>query len=133
MARDAVASAFEARLGNPWNGLPVEGFDEVTAEPPDSDHGFIAVQFPVTNGEKPALSRHFLEEGTARLVLNVKKQAGLRQARQWADELADLFNNRKFSGVQTFTPDGPIETDNNDDGNYIALAVVIPYRYQFQA
>lgn len=132
MARSAVADAFEIKIGNPWNGLPVEGFDEVLADPPANTNGFIAAQFPAANGERLVLGRKFSEEGAARFVLNIRREVGWRQARQWADALADLLRATKFDGVETFVPDGPVETDNNDDGNYIALAVVVPYRYQFE-
>jgi hypothetical protein len=133
MPKSAVADAFETKVGNPWNGLPVEGFDEVLADPPTSTNGFIAVQFPIVSGSSPVLASRKFEDGSARFVLNIKKEVGLRQARLWADGLADLLRRTKFGGVETFDPDGPIETDNNDDGVYIALAVVIPYRYQFDA
>ncbi len=131
MARTAVSSAFETKIGNPWNGLPVEGFDLVLAEPPANTNGFIAVQFPAANGQRYVLGRKFAEEGVARFVLNIKREVGLVQARTWADGVADLLNSTKFGGVETFVPDGPEETDNNDNGNYIALAVSVPYRYQF--
>lgn len=131
MPSAVVADAFEARIGSSWNGLPVEGFDVVTAEPPANENGFIAVQFPVVNGSKPVINRHFFEDGAARFVLNIRKEVGLAQARIWGDALADLFRCRKFGGIETFTPNPPEETDNNDDGSYVALAVIVPYRYQF--
>jgi hypothetical protein len=33
--------------------------------------------------------------------------------------------------VEVFEPSPPIVNDDNEDGNYFELAVVIPYRYQF--
>lgn len=131
MARSAVADAFATKIGNPWNGLPVEGFDEVLSEPPTNTNGFVAVQFPISSGIRPTLGRKFFEEGAARVVMNIRREVGLDQARAWADSMADLLRATKFSGVETFAIDGPIETDNNDDGNYIALALIVPYRYQF--
>lgn len=131
MPKSAVADAFEAKIGTPWNGMPVEGFDEVLADPPASTEGFIAAQFPVVSGSSPVLTRRKFEDGAARFVLNIKKEVGLKRARVLADGLADLLRRTKFGGVETFDPDGPIETDNNDDGVYIALSVVVPYRYQF--
>jgi len=89
------------------------------------------VQYPVVNGVKPVIGRHYCEEGAARLVLNVRRSVDMEDALAMADGLASIFRDKKFSGVQTFTPSGSIVNDTSNDGNWFSLSVIVPYRYQF--
>ena len=36
-----------------------------------------------------------------------------------------------FDGVEVFEPSAPIVNDDNEEGNYYELAVIVPYRYQY--
>ncbi len=128
----AVSNAFKAKLGNPWNSLPV-GTMDVWPTPPDVN-AFIVVQYPVVNGTRFGLGRIFSEEGAARIVLNVKREIGIDQGLTWADALAALFRGlrpRDFDGIETMAPSGPIIDDNLEDGNWLSFAVIVPYRYSF--
>lgn len=129
MPSAAVEAAFQARLAASWTISQVLG-NGVT-EAPDGADAFLIVQYPVVNSEKPVLGRRYFEEGAARMVLQVKREIGLAEGLAWADTLAALFRTVKFSGVETFAPSAPIIDDDNDDGNWFELAVIVPYRYQF--
>ncbi len=139
MPAAAVDTAFKTRLRDNWTtSVVVDGLGasdpQTVTDPPAGVDVFLLVQYPVVNGEKPALSRHYLEEGVARLVLNAKTGLGLPTVLAWGDELASLFRSLKpkdFGGVETFAPGGSVINDANDDGNWFELSVPIPYRYQF--
>jgi hypothetical protein len=130
MPAKAVADFFETYLAANWTETVIVGYDTV-ADTPDVD-AFVVQQYPVVLGTHPVLGRHFFEEGVYRLVLNVNRGIGQAQGLLWSDQLRVLFNNVRFSSsLETLTPDGPIVDDNNEEGDWIAYAVIIPYRYQY--
>jgi Bacteriophage related domain of unknown function len=131
VASAAVATAVDARLFANWTATPIIDFDTQT-QPPEDAQAFVVVQYPVANGVRPVLGRTFFEEGAFRIVLNVRRGIGLAQGLAWADALSQIFRSvKKFAGVETFVPDGPIIDDNSEDGNWISYAVIVPYRYEF--
>lgn len=131
MPSAAVEAAFQAKLTADWTGSTVLDGNGDT-QPPEGVNAFLVVQYPVVNSQKPVLGRRFFEEGAARLVLNVKVGTGLPDGLALADTLASLFRDRNLGGgIETFTPSAPIINDANDDGNWFELAVIVPYRYQF--
>lgn len=104
----------------------------MVASPSSADAAFIVIQYPVVNGSKPVLNRHFQEEGGIRIVVNVRREIELDQALALSDDIASLFRERDLgSGLRTFAPDTPIINDTSDDANWFSLAVIVPYRLQF--
>lgn len=136
MPAAAVDVAFKARLRDNWTvGVVADGLNpgdpQNVTNPPDGVDAFLLVQYPVVNGEKPTIQRHYLEEGAARLVLSTKNGFDQPTVLAWTDALASLFRDRKFGGVETFTPSGPVVDDSNDDGAWVKHSLIVPYRYQF--
>lgn len=133
MPLKAVADLFQAYLTANWTATVVVAYDTV-ADTPDVD-AFLVQQYPVVLGTHPVLGRKFWEEGTYRLVLNVNRGIGQEQGLTWMDMLHALFNNIKFTtgSLETFTPDGAIIDDNNEEGDWIAYSLIVPYRYQYDA
>lgn len=129
MPAKAVADAVQARLVANWTNTVIIDYD-TTASPPDLD-AFLVTQFPVVNAEKPVLQRYFREVGGIRFVLNVRRGIGQSQGLAWADELATLFRDVKFNGVQCWQPSSPIVDDNNEEGDWISYAIVVPYWFEF--
>lgn len=129
MPTKAVADAVQARLAAHWTDTVIIDYD-TNASPPDLD-AFLVHQYPVVNASKPVLNRLFWEEGGIRFVLNVRRGIGLAQGLIWCDELAALFRDVKFSGVECFEPSGPLVDDNNEEGDWISYAVIVPYRFEF--
>lgn len=131
MPMKAVADLFEDRLVTNWSATLIVPYDTI-AEPPEVD-AFLVQQYPVASGVHPVLGRRFMEEGVYRLVLNVRRGIGLEQGLTWSDALRVMFNNIKFDDgpLETFTPDGPIIDDNNEDGDWISYSLLVPYRYQY--
>jgi hypothetical protein len=130
MPHPAVDAAFKSRLATYWTATPFIGVGGATMPP--NGESFGVLQYPVVAGEQPTLGRRFFENGVARFVLNVERPLAVDEGYVWAAELAALFRCKKLGGgLETFTPDGPIINDASDNGNYIELAVLVPYRYQF--
>src|SRR5262245_47787284 len=121
MPAKAVADAVQARLQANWTATAVVDYD-TTAYPPDLD-AFLVHQYPVVNGVKPVLNRLFWEEGGIRFVLNVRRGIGLGQGLLWSDQLAALFREVKFSGVQCFEPSGPVINDDIEEGDWVSYAI----------
>lgn len=130
MPSPIVDAAFKSRLEANWTATPAIGVGDVNV-PPSDGSSFLVVQYPVVNGNKPTLGRRYFEDGAARLVLNVERSIYEVDGYSWASVLASLFRDRKFGGIQTFTPSGPIVNDAIQDGNLVELSVIVPYRYQF--
>jgi len=131
MPSAVVEAAFQARLYEYTLGDPPVISAIVSAQPKNSDQSFIVLQYPVVNGSKPTIGRHYFEEGAARFVINVRRTAEMEAALSLADDIASLFRDRKFHGIQTFTPSPSIVNDTSNDGNWFSLSVIVPYRYQF--
>lgn len=131
MPTPAVDTAFKARIAANFTTIPTIGVNNVS-EPPSDGTSFIVLQYPVVNGEKPVIGRRFFEEGALRIVINVVRAYAETDGASWAATLASLFRDRSLgSGLETFTPSGPIINDAIDDGDFVELAVIVPYRYQF--
>jgi hypothetical protein len=131
MPSAAVEFAFQARLYESTSGNPPVIPAIVSGQPDNSHTAFLVVQYPVVNGTKPVISRHYFEEGAARLVLNVRRSVEMADALGMADDLASIFRDRRFHGIESFTPSPPIVNDTSNDGNWFSLSVIVPYRYQF--
>jgi hypothetical protein len=131
MPSAAVEAAFQARLYEYTLGDPPVISAIVAGQPNNTHDAFIVIQYPVVNGSKPALERRYFEEGAARFVLNVRRTAEMEAALGIADDLVSIFRDRKFHGIETFTPDPPTVNDTSNDGNWFSLSVIVPYRYQF--
>jgi hypothetical protein len=130
MPHPAVDAAFKSRLSSYWTATPFIGVDGATIPP--NGESFGVLQYPIVTGTRPTLGRRFFEEGVARLVLNVERAFATTDGYTWAADLAKLFRAQRLGGgLETFAPDGPIVNDAIDNGNYIELAVLVPYRYQF--
>lgn len=130
MPAPAVDAAFKARIAANFTTIPTVGV--TVSEPPSNGSSFIVLQYPVVNGEKPVLGRTFFEEGALRIVINVVRAYAETDGASWAATLASLFRDRNLgNGLETFTPNGPITNDAIDDGDFVELAVIVPYRYQY--
>lgn len=131
MPAPAVDTAFKARIAANFTTIPTIGVNGVV-EPPSNGTSFVVLQYPVVNGEKPGIGRRFFEEGALRIVINAVRAVADTDGAAWAATLASLFRDRKLgSGLQTFTPNGPIINDAVDLGDFVELSVIVPYRYQY--
>jgi hypothetical protein len=132
MPSAAVEFAFQARLFEATSGSPPVIPAIVSGQPPNSGtDAFVIVQYPVVNGSKPTIGRHYFEEGAARVVLNVRRTVEMADALAMADTIAGIFRDYRFHGIESFTPSPPIVNDTSNDGNWFSLSVIVPYRYQF--
>lgn len=136
MPSAAVESVFRTRLAAGWdaaNGV-ILGTNGVSEPPPDGGP-FLVIHYPIATNSRPVLTRKRFEEGAARIIYNVKKGILPETSLPLADTIAALFRGDKLivDSVEFFEPSPPIINDDNDDGNYYELAVVVPYRYQFNA
>jgi len=134
MPSAAVEAAFRTRLAANWDTADgvILGVNDVFT-PPSDGSPYLIIQYPVVNSTRAALSSLRFEEGAARIILNAPTGGGLPTWLTKADTISAAFRGDKliFDGVEAFEPSPPIINDNNDDGNYFELAIVVPYRYQF--
>ena len=135
MPAAVVEALVTARLSTYLAGSPALAVSLVPPNmvaPPSVGNGFVVVQYPVVNGSKPVIERHYFEEGGALIVINLRRSIDIEQALELSDEIASLFRDRNLgSGLETFAPSPPSINDTSDDGNWFTLSVIVPYRYQF--
>lgn len=134
MPSAAVESVIRTRFAASWNTsngviLGVNG----VSEPPSDGSAFVVIHYPVVNNSRPTLAKRRFEEGAARIIWNVPKGRLPESALPVADTISALFrgDNLVVDHVEFFEPSPPIINDDNDEGNYYELAVIVPYRYQF--
>lgn len=132
MPSAAVEAAFRSRLETTITDVLIVGSNGQMT-PPDDGREFILIHYPISTGIRPMLTKRRFEEGVARIVYNARTGSELSTPLARADAIAAAFrgDNLKFDGVEVFEPSPPIVNDDNDSGNYFELAVVVPYRYQF--
>ena len=127
----AVTKAFMDRLAEQWTNTAVLGLNGVTVAPGDGE-SFVVFEHERVSALKPSLTtRRFFQDGRAELRLHVPSGTGMSTGLALGDNLATLFRERAFGGVKTYTPSGPLIGDVNDEGNWLALRILVPYRYQF--
>jgi hypothetical protein len=134
MPSAAVETVIRTRLAANWNtanGVILEPNGQ--SEPPSDGSSFLVIHYPVGNSVRPTLTRRRFEEGAARIILNVPKGVLLSASLPLADTIAALFRGDKLivDHVEFMEPSLPFISDDNDEGNYYELAVIVPYRYQF--
>ena len=132
MPSAAVEAAFQARYYEQTLNDPPLYPAILSGQPNNALDAYVILQYPVVNGTKPVIGRHYFEEGAARFVLNVRRSVEMDVALALADELAAMFRDYRFHGIETFTPSPPIVNDVSNDGNWFSLSVIVPYRYQFE-
>lgn len=128
----AVTQAFMDRLAEQWTSTTVIGLNGVS-EPPADGASFVVFKHEKVGALKPSVTtRRFFQDGEAELCLYVPSGTGLTTGLSLATSLASLFRYRDFGGVETFAPHGPLIGDYNDEGNWLELSVLVPYRYQYE-
>ena len=65
-------------------------------------------------------------------MYSIRFGTGLTYGLTLADQVATLFREREFGGARTFTTSPPLIGDYNDEGNWLLLRVLVPYRYQYE-
>lgn len=131
MAKKAVVDAVEARLQERFSACPVFGIN-LQGETPEDGSTFVQVQYPVANTTTMDLAgTYYREEGAIRIIVNAQRGAETAAGLTLADDLAALFRNKKFGGVQTFAPSSPVIDDRNEEGMYFALSFAVVYQYDF--
>lgn len=132
MAHPDAEIAIEARLRAFWadRTLIYTANDGKQEQPSDGETSFISLQFPVAADVRWSVgTRFYREEGGFRIVISVPQGTGKDQIREWGKELADLFRDRKFDGVETQAPSPPQIDDREDAGGYFVAYVVFPYTF----
>ncbi len=131
MPKKAVVDAVEARLQERFTACPVFGIN-LQGETPEDGSTFVQVQYPVASTSTMDLAgTYYREEGAIRFIVNAQRGAETAAGLTLADDLATLFRNKKFGGVQTFAPSSPVIDDRNEEGMYFALSFAVPYQFDF--
>lgn len=130
MPEKSVDDAVKARLGAMWDKCPVVADLNVGPLP---SAPFVTVIYPVVNADQMSIgapgANIWRESGVFLLVLNVERGTGAAAWLEWVRDLASIFRGKSFDGVQTFAPSSAPLDNDNEDGNYYALSVAVPYQY----
>ena len=134
MARKEVIDAVTARLAANWdeNDAAIYDANSVETTTPAEGQPFIVLQFPLADTNRwPVNQRYYREEGSFRLVIHTERGSGTNVANEFADELADIFRDQTFGGVQCGVPSTPFFDDENDRGLYFVTSLVVPYTFNY--
>lgn len=98
---------------------------------------FLVLQFPTSSARQiglgPAGARDFREEGTARLVLQQPLGRDPTTGQSLLEDLGRALGSSQFGGVTTWESSPPIVDDSSLDGAWWAMAIVIPYFFDYRA
>lgn len=134
MASKAVEQAVEAHLTANWTHAAVCPIytENVLGETPGDGQPFLILQFPLANVDRLAVTdRYYREEGGFRIVIHVMRGQGTEQIRDYGAELAAMFRETDFGGVETGVPSEPFTDDRSDEGLFYSGAMVVPYTFHF--
>lgn len=132
MAQPGVVTAVEARLGEEFAGAAVISANTERETPTDGSP-YLLVQYPVAEVERLSVSdRYYQEKGGFRVVIHATRDGGLTEAVDIGDQVAALFRDQKFGGVECRVPSSPLIHDDNEEGMYFVTSVVVPYVFNFR-
>jgi hypothetical protein len=105
------------------------------AETPADGSSFLVVQYPLSNTERPTVSRGtYVERGGFRIVINLQRGEGTADMRTIGSELGALFRDVTLAnGVECLVPTEPFTNDESDSGNFFKGAMIVQYRYAYSA
>lgn len=131
MARREVEEAVEARLRANWTASAIVVGNEEATTPGDGS-AFVTVQFPFAETRRYPLNRRlYREDGRFRIVISIPTGTGMETVRAWGEQLAALFRDVKFSGVQCGAPGSPATIDEGTGGYHVA-AFTVPFTFYFE-
>lgn len=128
MAKKVVTDAVFARLQANWSTTPILALNETTQTPGDGS-AWVQLQFIVANGRQTTLGRTYLETGAFRITIATEIGSGLSKSNDYAEQIATIFRNQKFSGVESLTP---TIREGIDEGSYFIAAVIVPFQYEYR-
>lgn len=137
MASRDVSDAVEAYLAANFSACPVVAIGGRRAEPPPSRSAFVQVQYPVGFEEQRSIGapgeNWFREEGAIRFVVFSPAGESVTALASLADNLRDLFRNRRFDGVRTFEANPITLDDGSDQPGYLQGSFAVAYEYDITA
>lgn len=128
MAKQAITDAVAARLAANWTTTPILKINEDMGTPADG-LPWIRLQFPVSNDIQTVLGRGYRASGAFRIVVATEVGEGLTNSMTRCEQIATIFRNQKFDGVQCLTP---TIGEGIDDGSYFIATVIVPFRYEYR-
>jgi hypothetical protein len=128
MAKKAITDAVAARLAANWTTTSILKINEDMGTPADGSP-WIRLQFPVSNDIQTILGRGYRASGAFRIVVATRVGEGLTDSMTYCEQIATIFRNQKFDGVQCLTP---TIGEGIDDGSYFIATVIVPFRYEYR-
>ncbi|MBM3642239.1 MAG: hypothetical protein FJX15_13135 [Alphaproteobacteria bacterium] len=128
MAKKAITDAVAARLAVNWVTTPILKINEDMGTPADGS-SWVRLQFPVSNDIQTVLGRSYRATGAFRIVVATVIAGGLPDSMNYCEQIATIFRNQKFEGVQCLTP---TIGEGVDDGSYFIATVIVPFRYEYR-
>jgi hypothetical protein len=128
MASKAVLDAVQARQAAGWTTAPVF-YPNEALKPPADLSPFVVVEFPIGTSQRLTVAREGTQRrgGTVRFVVHVKLGTSLDTALTYAGELAALFGDVAFDGLELWTPTEPVPI--GADGGFYKVSFSVPYSY----
>lgn len=130
MAHRDVEIAVEARL-RALSPVPTIVVANTVAEQPADGSEYLELQFPVADVRRWTVNqRKYREVGGFRIVLHVPTGTGTGRIRDLGEELAAIFCDETFDGVNCRTPGSPY-VDDAVEGPMIWASIAFPYDFTF--
>jgi hypothetical protein len=130
MSQATLMSAIDQALVG-WVNTPIL---DPNSETEDAEiRTFLEPQVIVSRTTRLSVSdRVYREVGYVRLVLGCERGIGLSRPVAWADDLASRFHDRKIGDVKFEPVTRPRFDENNDNGTYFILTVLVPYTFDYR-
>lgn len=131
MAEPAVVEAVENRLIENFSAATIKGL--TGGDIPQDGSAFVTLQFPLSDNQQMVLGRKYQESGAFRIIISTERglEENLKKGLFWAKQISDVYRTQRFGGVKSWTPSIGRLDDDNDDGNYYVLSVVVPYTFTY--
>lgn len=136
MASSSAAAAIKARLKAGWTATKIYAPNEI-ADLPDVPVPLVVLEFPGGVGDQITVgvpgANLFRETEVFMLHVLVPTLRGDETARAYAAQLAALFRDRQFDGVNCLAPFPPSDGSDRAKGNYWGVSFAVPYYFDLLA
>ncbi len=127
MAKKAAVDAIIARLKANWALSEIIDVNATTQTPADLSP-WIRIEFPIASNRQVVLGRGYREDGGFRIVVATALGEGIGKSNDWCEQIATIFRNRKFDGVQCLAPS---IREGIDEDMYFIAAVTVPFYFYY--
>lgn len=132
MARLQVVTAVDAYLAANWTQTPIVKMNDAASAPPAKGAPYILVTYPFASETQMSIgvpgANIWREHGAFQVRIYGERSKGLSGTVTLADAIANLLRGKRITAeMECREVDSAALHDDNDNGNYFVVGVIVNY------